>query len=615
MEEFVGKLWHRFITRSAQRSYPEQAVTLAEVSKTIGILFRAAGGEGGLRIEATSASEHEGRRSLLERIAGSGDKIELCWRTEESLFLPARVDAYPERHLNRDLYLWLAALAAEYRPTEEAWFTYSQWLTRQVLQRYPGLAARYRRLVEAELARRPEPSSLPRDEAAREQAIRTALSNPGELADLPEAGKSPQPVLLWLHPAPPRAPDRRSGQQPAQDDLPEAEGEVEQLDDERRHRAEQVDMPDGDKGLVLDRFENILSWAEYVKVDRSTEEDDDIDSAQQTLDDMEVVSVARDSKSTAKRLRFDLDLPGEDDDDRAIGEGIRLPEWDYRKQEWLADHCCVLPMIAADAPACELPEHLLTTARRLKKQFESLVPQRVWFNQQSDGSEIDLHAYLEYSSERLRGQAMAEQRLYRDFRGGRRDLSCLLLADLSLSTDTWVNNESRVIDIIRDSLMLFSEALSASGDRFAIYGFSSRYRDHVRFHTIKTFAEKHNAAIRGRINVIKPGFYTRMGTAIRQATRTLGKQVAHDQLLLILTDGKPNDLDHYEGRFGIEDTRMAIVEARKQGIQPFCVTIDEKGNDYLPYIFGNDAFVVIRKPAELPRDLPLLYARITQHSV
>ncbi|MDY6981094.1 MAG: nitric oxide reductase, partial [Pseudomonadota bacterium] len=108
MEEFVGKLWHRFITRSAQRSYPEQAVTLAEISKTIGILFRASGGEGGLRIEATSATEHEGRRSLLERIAGSGDRIELCWRTEESLFLPARVDAYPERHLNRDLYLWLA---------------------------------------------------------------------------------------------------------------------------------------------------------------------------------------------------------------------------------------------------------------------------------------------------------------------------------------------------------------------------------------------------------------------------------------------------------------------------------------------------------------------------
>lgn len=614
MEEFVGKLWHRFITRSAQHSYPEQAVQLSEMHKTIGILFRASGGEGGLRIEATNATEHRSRRSFLERIAGSGNKIELCWRSSDSLYLPAVVDAYPERELNRDLYLWLAALAAESEADGGCnWFTDSQWLSCKVLRRYPGLIPRYERLVAAELARRPEPQKLPGDEARQEQAIRAALHNPGQVAELPGANKAPYPVLLWLHPFPPQPVDRRS-KTPDADTLPEQGGEIEQLDDERRHRAEQVDMPDGDKGLVLDRFENILSWAEYVKVDRSTEEDEDIDGAQQALDDMEVVSVARDSKSSSKRLRFDLDLPGEDDDDRQIGTGILLPEWDYRKQTWLDDHCCILPMIASEAAACELPSHLQQTARRLKKQFESLVPQRMWFNQQSDGSEIDLHAYLEHSSERLRGQAVAEQRLYRDFRGGRRDLACLLLADLSLSTDTWVNNDSRVIDIIRDSLMLFSEALSASGDRFAIYGFSSRYRDHVRFHTIKTFTERHSNSIRGRINIIKPGFYTRMGAAIRQATRTLEKQVAHDQLLLILTDGKPNDLDHYEGRYGIEDTRMAIIEARKQGIQPFCVTIDEKANDYLPYIFGNDAFVVIRKPAELPRDLPLLYARITQHS-
>ena len=615
MEEFVGKLWHRYISRSAQQGYPEQAVNLGDLHKTIGILFRASGGEGGLRIEATNATEHTARRSMLQRLAGSGDKIELCWRTRESLYLPARIDAYPERSLNRDLYLWLTVLAAESTAKAKGdWFADNQWLTTRVLRRYPGIRERYRRLVEAELGRRPDPAKLSDEEAAQERAVRSALQDPGQNTVLPQAARAPHPVLLWLHPSPPQPVDRRSNI-PDAANYPEQEGQVEQLDDERRHRAEQVDMPDGDKGLVLDRFENILSWAEYVKVDRCTEEDNDFEDALQTLEDMDVVSVARDNKSSAKKLRFDLDLPGEEDDDRQIGEGILLPEWDYRKQQWLADHCCIQPMVAVRNESCELPAHLARTARRLKQQFESLVPQRVWFNQQSDGSEIDLHAYLEHSSERLRGQAFAEQRLYRDFRGGRRDLACLLLADLSLSTDTWVNNDSRVIDIIRDSLMLFSEALSASGDRFAIYGFSSRYRDHVRFHTIKTFKEKNSAAVRGRINIIKPGFYTRMGAAIRQASSMLGKEIAHDQLLLILTDGKPNDLDQYEGRYGVEDTRMAIIEARKLGIQPFCVTIDEKANEYLPYIFGNDAFVVIRKPAELPRNLPLLYARITQQSI
>ena len=71
------------------------------------------------------------------------------------------------------------------------------------------------------------------------------------------------------------------------------------------------------------------------------------------------------------------------------------------------------------------------------------------------------------------------------------------------------------------------------------------------------------------------------------------------------------DLDKYEGRYGIEDTRHAVREARRSGLTPFCVTIDEYGNDYLPYIFGTRGYLVIRRPAELPARLPLLYARLT----
>ena len=62
----------------------------------------------------------------------------------------------------------------------------------------------------------------------------------------------------------------------------------------------------------------------------------------------------------------------------------------------------------------------------------------------------------------------------------------------------------------------------------------------------------------------------------------------------------------------MEDTRRAVREVRKAGIQPFCVTVDERGNDYLPYLFGSGGYVVIRKPQELPRKLPLLYARLTR---
>ena len=61
-------------------------------------------------------------------------------------------------------------------------------------------------------------------------------------------------------------------------------------------------------------------------------------------------------------------------------------------------------------------------------------------------------------------------------------------------------------------------------------------------------------------------------------------------------ESKPNDLDHYEGRYGIEDTRHAIGEARKQGSQAFCVTIDQRAGGYLPHLFGSNGYIVIRRP-------------------
>jgi len=252
-----------------------------------------------------------------------------------------------------------------------------------------------------------------------------------------------------------------------------------------------------------------------------------------------------------------------------------------------------------------------SSARKLRHQFEALKPTRVWFKAQQDGTDIDMDAYLNFHVNQHTEHHDPESRLYKAMKNSHRDMASLLLADLSLSTDSWINNTARTIDVIRDSLYLFAESLTATNDRFAIHGFSSRNRNHVRFNIIKNFEDTYNANIRGRIQAIKPGFYTRMGAAIRYASTLLEKQPAQQKLLLLLTDGKPNDLDMYEGRYGVEDTRKAISEARQLGLQVFCVTIDEKANDYLPHIFGSGSYVVIRKANELPRELPLLYARLT----
>lgn len=611
MEETVGKFWDRFITRAARVDYPEAAVRLTDISRTLGTFFHAMAGDAGLRVEAASAQSHGARRNWLQRLAGTNRSIELAWRDPESLRLPAQIAAFADPALNRQLYFWLAALAADDDRESGEWFTANQWHTCHVLQRFPGLRSIYERLVDAHLAQRPDPETLPPDEAAQEMVIRRALQQPGQVTKIPEARVLPRPVLLWLHPHPPLATSRQTK------DLPDNEqadrrGESQRVSDMRRRQGERVDMPDGRSGLLFYRFETLLSWAEYVRVDRCTDEEDDLDAAAVTLDDLDNISIARDTHSSAKRLRFDLDLPAPANDDRPLDRGVLFPEWDYRRQQLLQDHCNVQTMLATDAEPCALPKELHRMARKLRLQFETLTPAPVWMRAQPDGNEIDLDAYLQHTTEYLRGHGMTETGLYRELRRGRRDMACLVLADLSLSTDAWVNDDMRIIDVIRDTLYLFSEALTATGDRFALYGFSSRYRQHVRMNWLKGFNETYNASVRGRLAAIRPGYYTRMGAAIRYASQVLQRQQATKRLLLILTDGKPNDLDHYEGRYGAEDTRQAIREARKAGLSPFCVTIDDEAGEYLPHIFGSGGFVVIRRPSELPRRLPSLYAQLTR---
>ena len=611
MEEWVGQVWHRIVTRAARREYPQAAVRLDEIRQPASVLFRALGGDGGLRIEAANETASGARRTLLSRIAGSNRQVALAWRDEDTLRLPASIAWYAERDLNRQLYLWLAALATRAGSYPGDWLQQNAAATADLLAAHPGLAQRYRTLVDHHLLQRPDPERLPAGEAVQEVMIRQALLEPASVqGPLVRAGHAPQPVPLWLHPAPPALQQAVEAADHSDLDQEQDDQHSQSGDSDQRRRGERVEAQDGRDGLLAFRLESLFTRAEYVPVDRTTEENEDED-AQSALEDMEVVSVASDRRRVATRLRFDLDLPPEDNDDLYLGAGVPLPEWDYRQQRLLPDHCRLQAMQARDAGLAGVPAHLQVKARRLRRLFEAFKPRRHWLSGQADGSEPDLNALLDFNVDRLRGLRPADARLYRSFRNAERDMSCLLLADLSLSTDAWVNNEQRIIDVVRDSLFLFSEALQATGDRFAMYGFSSRRRNHIRFHTLKQFNETCNDAVRGRIQAIKPGYYTRMGAAIRHATGLLEKEPSGQKLLLLLTDGKPNDLDRYEGRYGIEDTRRAIQEAHEHGVRPFCVTIDEKAGEYLPYLFGSSSYVLVRNAGELPAKLPLLYARLT----
>src|SRR6185369_13254174 len=112
MEEFVGGLWHRFITRAASRSHPQAAVRLEEIERSAGVLFRALGGDPGLRVAAAADETHSARRRWLARLAHVDETVAHARRDDETLSLPPELALFPERAANRDLYLWLIAQAA-----------------------------------------------------------------------------------------------------------------------------------------------------------------------------------------------------------------------------------------------------------------------------------------------------------------------------------------------------------------------------------------------------------------------------------------------------------------------------------------------------------------------
>ncbi len=617
MEERVGQVWDRWITKLAYQGHPEAAVQLDDVKAALGVFYRGLGGDSGLTISATTPTLHRARRNWLHRVAGTGSKVELAWYDERCLYLPQRLDVFPQADLNRELYFWLAALAGTPASAEVHrgmnWLVDNQQRCLQTLSLFPGLKPRYQRLVDAFTARR-DPAELKHNgQAAVLSAIYQALRHPGSVTELPADDFAPDPVPLWLHPNPPRAEGLHSEDNGKDRDSSQGQSKA---GEQRRRQAERVEKPEENGTTLGVRHEaDLFSYAEFCQMDRGCEDEDDLDQAESIANDIDKMAVTQDSTPVASRIKFDLDLPSAQEDDIPLGEGIRYPEWDYKRQVMLPDYSCIVPMESRNAEACDLPGHLQATARRLRRQFEMLTNRSVRLRSQYDGDELDIDAYLQHRSARMTGRG-DDGRLYSQKRQLQRDLSCLLLADLSLSTDAWVGTRNpgedcQVIDVIRDSLYLFSESLHASEDQFAIHGFSSRRREHVRFNCLKDFGETYNDTVRGRIADISPGFYTRMGAAIRHASVLLAKQPAEKKLLLIVTDGKPNDLDRYEGRHGIEDTRKAIQEARSQGLVPFCITIDEQANQYLPYLFGRQGYTFIHRATELPKKLPQLYLKLT----
>ena len=352
---------------------------------------------------------------------------------------------------------------------------------------------------------------------------------------------------------------------------------------------------------------------------------------------------------------------------RALGEqredarSFLYDEWDCHNQRYLKGWCRLFEeRLHTDANALggRDPDELLTTVRPLahavRRRFEQIRPSG--YRRQakvSDGDELDLDTIVAARSD-LRVGVSPDERVYSRRERLRRDVGAVFLVDLSASTDDVLMDEEpeppapaasdpqdlrdpyfdedeewdfearrledaerrRIIDIQREAVLTMSGALEAIGDQYGIYGFSGYGRDCVEFFVAKELGQAYDRSVLEALAAMTPKRSTRMGPAIRHSIRKLDAAGTALKVLMIVSDGFPQDCDYGpergEHEYGVQDTAQALREAAAAGIETFCVTVDRSGHDYLRRMCPTDRYMVIEETGELPEALEKAYRQLTR---
>ncbi|MBW2603961.1 MAG: VWA domain-containing protein [Deltaproteobacteria bacterium] len=301
------------------------------------------------------------------------------------------------------------------------------------------------------------------------------------------------------------------------------------------------------------------------------------------------------------------------DDDN--GTVFLYKEWDCNLHDYLLTHVRVLdksmPEFSDDFYISTLKQHQ-GLVQNIRYAFELLRPEGlIRLRQWVEGDEFDYRSLLDFAIDKKAGRIPSD-RLYIKHIKQTRDVAVLLLVDLSRSTSNTVyNSEVTILRVEKEAIVLFCEALQVVGDAFAIAGFSSTGPLGVDYLRIKNFEENLDDRVKQRINAMSPQRNTRMGAAIRHAACQLENISSKVRLLIILSDGFPNDVD-YKHKYAIEDTRKAIFEARSKNIFTHAITVHFAGDPKLDDLYGNVHHNVISDIRELPDKLLRIYGSLTR---
>ena len=326
-------------------------------------------------------------------------------------------------------------------------------------------------------------------------------------------------------------------------------------------------------------------------------------------------------------------------------------EWDFRAGDYRPRWTRVGERVASEGDEDFYEETLRRyhgLVMETRRQFELMRPESFRkIKRLEDGNEIDLDQAIEFHVDKKAGVGPLA-RIYTRRNKIERDVAVAFLLDMSASTDEEIEKQrqkyddeeedfdgdprkyfqwlaqrrarqaieppKRIIDLEKESTVLIVEALEAIGDAYGIYAFSGYGRDNVEFHTIKDLDETFNEKVRRRIAKIEPIRSTRMGPAIRHTVTKLKNYDAKVKILILVSDGRPQDhgygRDRTEKEYAVHDTKQALVEAKRDSITPFLITVDKEGHDYLKQMCDDIGYEVVDEIESLPRRLPTLYRHL-----
>lgn len=327
-----------------------------------------------------------------------------------------------------------------------------------------------------------------------------------------------------------------------------------------------------------------------------------------------------DARDLAARIAAELGMEAADSpaDTESSGPAWRYPEWDCRLADYLQEHTQVREcrLEGAESEQSNDYEAALDRYRGLvqtvRRAFEMLRPQGLkLYRRWVEGDEFDYRALIDYRVDR-RARRTPSEKIYIKRVKEARDVAVLLLVDLSRSTANYaIGSAATVLDVEKDAIVLFTQALETVGDAYAVAGFSGTGPLGVDYYRIKNFDEALDDRVRRRIAAMAAFRNTRMGAAIRHAAAQFSAVSARVRLLILLGDGFPNDLD-YKHDYAVADTRKAISELRAEGIYVHAITVNINADPRLDELYGDIHHSVIAEVRDLPDRMWRIYGALTR---